>query len=126
MITMDYALSLKKYCFALPGRADVESFRGNHLLIRNQKALLVENGQEMVSILQPEKGKLSFQPKKTFAFLEKDEQSVLSLFPSEEVSFEELAAKIELPTAKLSAKLMSLILKGAIRELPGRHYKKND
>ncbi len=126
MITMHNAESLGKRCFALPGRADVESFRGNHLLIKNQKALLVENGQEMVSLLQPDKGKFSFQPKKSFAFLEKDEQSILALFPSEEISFEELAAKIELPTAKLSAKLMSLILKGAIRELPGKYYKKND
>jgi DNA processing protein len=104
MITMDYAHDLEKFCFALPGRADLESFRGNHFLIKNRKALLVENGQEMLSLLQPEKGKTSFQPKKTFAFLEKDEQSVLSVFPSEEISFEELAAKIELPTSKLSAK----------------------
>ncbi|MBI2743037.1 MAG: DNA-protecting protein DprA [Chlamydiales bacterium] len=125
MITMDYAHSLGKKCFALPGRIDVESFRGNHFLIKSGKALLVENGQEMVSILQPEKGKLSFEPTRNLAFLEEEERALLLCFPSEEVSFDELASKAKLSIPKLSAKLMGLVLKGAIREFPGKYYKKN-
>lgn len=125
MITMDLAHTLEKKCFALPGRVDMDSFRGNHLLLKSQKALLVENGQEMVCLLQPEKGKLSFEADHKLAFLEEDERLLLSCFPSEEISFEELAAKTNLPVAKLSAKLMGLVLKEAIREFPGKHYKKN-
>ena len=124
MITMDYALKLRKICFALPGRADTESFRGNHLLIKEKKAQLVENGAEMVSLLQPEKCKLSFQPKGSSAFLEEDETRLLAFFPSEEIGFEELAEKTKLPIAKLSAKLMSLLLKGVVREFPGKLFKK--
>ncbi len=124
MITLEMAQKLNKKCFALPGRADVESFRGNHLLIKEKKALLVENGQEMVSILQPEKGKLSFHSKMSLSFLDENEHWLLSLFPSEEIGFEELVLRTKLPVAKLSAKLMSLVLKGAIREFPGRLFKK--
>jgi len=123
MLTLEMAKNLGKPCFALPGRVDMESFRGNHLLIKSQKALLVENGQEMVSLLEPDKGKLSFHSKGVVPHGEGDEQELLSFFPTEEVSFDELMSRTKLAPSKLSAQLMMLVLKGAIREFPGRQYK---
>ncbi|MFI5333809.1 MAG: DNA-processing protein DprA [Chlamydiales bacterium] len=123
MLTLEMAKNFGKPCFALPGRIDLDSFRGNHALIKAQKAQLVENGQEMVSLLQPDKGKLSFHSRMAAPQLEGEEGQLLSFFRSEEVSFDELIDRTKLAPAKLSAQLMMLVLKGAIREFPGRQYK---
>lgn len=123
MITMEMAHSQGKFCYALPGRADVESFRGNHFLIKNQKAVLVEKAAEMLSILLPN---TDFTPKtgKSFVKLNLEEEQLIHLFPEEEVAIETLAEKTQLHAGKLNALLMGLVLKKVIREFPGKHYKK--
>lgn len=123
MITMEMAHSQGKYCFALPGRADSESFRGNHFLIKQQKATLVEKGEEMVSILLPDQ-KISPQIGKSFIELSEQEQQLVLHFPQEEIGIESLAEKTQFSLGKLNALLMGLVLKRVIREFPGKRYKK--
>ena len=124
MITMQMAESQGKICFALPGRADIDSFRGNHSLIKEQKARLVENGQEMLSILLPDGFRLT--PKKEFALfdVEQEERELLAFLSAEERSLEDLSAETDLPVAKLSALLMKLVLKQRVRQLPGKLYQR--
>jgi DNA processing protein len=123
MITMDMAHRQGKHCFALPGRIDNDSFRGNHFLIKKQKALLVEKGEEMVSILLP--------GAKTFKNIEKprieltdQEQQLINHFPKEEIGIEALAKKTQLAIGKLNSLLMGLVLKRVIKEFPGKYYKR--
>jgi DNA processing protein len=126
MITMEMAEKEEKKCFAIPGRADSESFRGNHFLIKEGKAKLVENWQEMLSILEP--GFLSERTnrdQRIFFTLSSDEQKVLACLSSEELFIEEIAKKSEMPIAKLNSLLIKLVLKQAIREFPGKYYKKS-
>jgi DNA processing protein len=123
MITMEMAEKAGRVCFCLPGRADIESFRGNHFLIKKGKAILVENWGEMLSILEP--GQVAYRQKETqrdFFGLDEEEQKLLSFLSSEEISIEHLAAKTSLPVSKLSSLLMGLVLKQVIRELPGKYY----
>jgi DNA processing protein len=128
MITMELAHKDRKKCFVIPGRIDAETFRGNHFLIKTQKAQLVENTQEMLSILEPQKKPGSNQPslplRSVYLGLSEDEQHLLHLFPAEEIAFEDLASKTALPIAKLGALLIGLVLKQVIREFPGKFYKK--
>lgn len=126
MITVDLALAQGKKCFVLPGRADIDSFRGNHFLIKSQKAQLVENAREMLSILEPEHANLSFRPISRSAVkpLSVEEEKLMKQLSSEEILLDALALKTEIPISKLSALLMGLVLKGVVRELPGKSYKK--
>jgi predicted Rossmann fold nucleotide-binding protein DprA/Smf involved in DNA uptake len=57
-------------------------------------------------------------------FLEKDEQALLKNMPRAEIGVEQLIALTSLAPQHLNALLMGLLLKGAIKELPGRLYKK--
>ncbi|MES2344401.1 MAG: DNA-processing protein DprA [Chlamydiota bacterium] len=123
MITMGIAHAQKKYCFALPGRADMESFRGNHFLIKKQKALLVEKGEEMISILLPET-KMIKTIKKPCIELTAQEKLLIDHFPIEEVGIEALAEKTQIAISKLNALLMGLVLKRVIKEFPGKYYKR--
>ena len=121
MITMEMAHFQKKMCFSLPGRADSESFRGNHFLIKEKKALLVENCADMLSLLGYP------NPSSVYSAaddLDLEEKELMTLLPSEEITIEELSLRTNLPIAKLSSLLMGLVLKQAVREFPGKFYKK--
>jgi DNA processing protein len=123
MITMEMACTQKKSCFTIPGRADMETFRGNHFLIKSQKAKLVENWQEMLSLLQPGEEVCRSVLIQTSLFeLDEEEEKLLASFSSAEISLDELAIKASLPIAKLNSLLMGLVLKQAIREFPGKLY----
>jgi DNA processing protein len=126
MITMHKAFLQQRPLFALPGRVDNENFKGNHLLIKSGKAQLVENAYDIASAFE---SLLSFKPepfKGDFPIfsLESEEKDLLKVFPSEEVSFDTLAANSQLHASKLTVLLMSLIIKKVVREFPGKRYKK--
>jgi DNA processing protein len=126
MITVNRALSLKRSVFAIPGRADAESFKGNHSLIKTGQAQLVENVDDIVSTFSD-----FFRPASQYCDivkneipLEPEERQFLQAIPAEEVSIEELIEYTKLPVMKLNVLLMSLVLKRAIREFPGKVFKK--
>jgi DNA processing protein len=125
MITMDRAFSQGRKLFALPGRADWEQFQGNHALIKNGQAYLVENAKDVVGHFEnlnlfPEKKALpSAKP-----MLEKEEHDLLSMLPQGEVGIDQLQQMTKLTISKLGVLLMSLVLKKAVKEYPGKIYKK--
>lgn len=126
MITMNLALSQKKSCFALPGRVDIESFRGNHHLIKTQKAHLVENAHEILSALHHghARSPATKEQQSSLFDLDQDEQQLMDLFPSHEICLEELSLLSNFSVAKLCSLLMGLVLKQKIREFPGKFFKK--
>lgn len=125
MITLEMAEKEGKPCFALPGRADYETFQGNHQLIKQKRAHLIENAQDILAILAPDQERGTEKSTQLSLFdLTSEEKNFLSILPPGEVGFEQLALQTKLPIAKLSSLLMELVLKQAIRELPGRLYKK--
>jgi DNA processing protein len=125
MITMEKAKAHQRKRYALPGRADGEHFRGNHALIK-QGVQLVENAQDIVNsfeFLFPTTNNHSLVYNRKL-HLEAEEEDLLRCLPSEEVTLEEIARLNPLPIAKLNVLLMSLMLKKAIKEYPGKIYKK--
>lgn len=125
MLTVERALHQGRPVFALPGRADLESFKGNHSLIKSGKAELIEDGDDVLKYF-----KMSFVQQNIPLFkglnypLEKEEEELLLQFPNQEVSIEELMLRASWPIAKLNGLLMSLVLKKVVKEYPGKIYKK--
>ncbi len=125
MITMQRALSHRRRLFALPGRVDVDTFRGNHALIKTGKASLVESADDIAgafSDLFPVRP-AEVTPAQFSIPLDPSEKKLLELFTPEEVSIDELMQKAQLPIAKLNVLLMSLVLKKLIREFPENFIK---
>lgn len=123
MITMDRAYQQKRKLFALPGRADNDNFHGNHWLIKTGRAQLIENAQDVISHFQ------DFFPKNLHKNINKisldsEEQSLFDLLPNEEISIDSLTAMTSLQIQHINRILMSLVLKKAIKEFPGKLYKK--
>jgi len=125
MITMEMAHAQHKKLFAIPGRLDSPSFAGNHLLLKNRHAELVANADDIckslnLSVLEPVKT----AKKKETLLLPKEEQALYNKLPEEEFSIEEIAQAQGTPVSKLNVLLMSLMLKRAVKEYPGKIYKK--
>lgn len=125
MLTVERALSQNRPVFALPGRVDQESFRGNHMLIKERKAELIENEQDILKNFNHGDLPLIFKtlPQSTFP-LEREEEELLRQMPIQEASIEELITRLQWPVAKLNVLLMSLVLKKRVKEFPGKIYKK--
>ncbi|MBA2368539.1 MAG: DNA-protecting protein DprA [Candidatus Protochlamydia sp.] len=125
MLTVGNALSQGRFVWALPGRADQENFKGNHLLIKQRKALLVENTYDVVQCLDSLLAPCSVEIKQSLQpSLEKEEVLFLQQLPSEELSIEEIIRHTRLPINQVSVLLMSLVLKKIVKEYPGKIFKK--
>lgn len=125
MITMEKAFSQKRKLFALPGRTDNENFRGNHSLIKDGKARLIEDADDILCHFED-----FFPP--SFAqsvaahpvYFDKNEWSLLEKMTHEEIGVDALAQLANLPVHQVHTTLMGLVLKKAIKEFPGKLYKK--
>lgn len=124
MITMDCASQQGKKLFALPGRADLDNFRGNHHLIKTGRAMLIENGDDIASHFD---GWLpGTSPQSTpssYSNLDQEELELLNLMPATEISIDQLSLQSSMPVHKVQRILMSLMLKKIIKEFPGKIYK---
>lgn len=126
MITMRKAQSQKKRLFAIPGRCDQENFKGNHLLIREGVAELVENGRQIGSAFNSFLGLINSR-KTTNNLnppLEKEELEFLENIPNEELNIDQLVNHTKLPVSKINVLLMGLLIKDLVKEYPGKIYKK--
>ena len=117
MLTMEMARKQNKGCFALPGRIDVPSFEGNFTLIKENRAKMITCPSEIVGSIPKE------NPKTNLSFSQ-EEESFLELLDGEEKSIETLVLLTQLPIMKLNVLLSRLLLKRAIKEFPGKIYKR--
>ncbi|MBA3958102.1 MAG: DNA-protecting protein DprA [Parachlamydiaceae bacterium] len=126
MITVDRALTYKRKLFALPGRIDQGMFQGNHHVIKTRQGQLVENATDIVNSFDDlfslvNTTKTTQLP--TFS-LGKEEQEFMSVLPKNELSIDEIVQLTKLPVMRVNVLLMSLVLKKAMKEFPGRMYKR--
>jgi DNA processing protein len=124
MLTANKAIVQGRPVFVLPGRADIENFRGNHQLIKSHKVHLIENSQDVIHFFDELIPKTNFLPKSEPIFLEIEETYLMERLTREEFTLDELQNKMQMPIQKLNVLLMSLVLKKAIKEYPGKIYKK--
>lgn len=127
MLTVELALDQKKKVFALPGRVDYDSFAGNHSLIKQGRAKLVVNAHDITcefNDLFSCFGSSLPSNKVQGILLDPEESQFLSSLPRAECTVDEIIEISKLPVTKVNVLLMGLVLKRAIREFPGRIYKK--
>jgi len=125
MITMEKAFMQKRKLFALPGRADNENFRGNHALIKSGRATLVENSDDIISHFEELFPRIQPQTFDNQCFyLDNQEQRLLEIMSFEEIGIDALSSLSNHPIYQTQTILMGLVLKKAIKEFPGKIYKK--
>jgi DNA processing protein len=125
ILTMERALRQGKKLFALPGRADIDSFRGNHAWIKEGKAQLIESAVDIANQFESlVTWGLKAPASSDLPSFGEEELSLMKMLPTVEVQIETISQMTKLPASKLNVLLMGLVLKKAVKEFPGKIYKK--
>ncbi len=111
LITARYALEQNREVFALPGKINSPVSKGTHLLIK-EGAKLVDSLEDVVEEL-PE----FFDLKAAALEFDFGERSLFSLLNEEGMCLEEIMGRSELKREDITKALLSLQLKGIIKEL---------
>jgi DNA processing protein len=139
MITAKYMLELDREVMAIPGRIDSPLARGPNSLIK-QGAKLIESIEDVMDELGSvgrqikdvvvETAAAAHKQREAPLFdtakipLTKYEKKVYDTMSSQEMHCDQIIDICELPAGKVNASLMSLRLKGLIKQLPGNFFKK--
>lgn len=127
MITATLANEYDRDVFAFPGKSSDKYSRGCNLLIKQQRASLIENAEDIEYLLAWESIKeeshqlkmplieLSGDEKRVFEYLEKTGKGLLN----------DISVSLCIPISKLSGVLLSLELKNMLYSLPGNMYTLN-
>jgi DNA processing protein len=126
LITSNFAVEQGRQVFATPGRIDSPNSQGCHKLIQNG-AKLVQSVEDILEefeyLIPPTKSEDGTEPKPTRTIqLTETENVVIGAISQEETSIDQITASCDLPPSVVSATLMVLEMKRAVRQLPGKRY----
>ena len=121
LITAKYAKEQGRKLFAVPGNIAASS-RGSNSLIK-QGAILVEGAQDILQELKiPAAGARSGGAAQDLPPLTQDEEPVFRQITNEPKHIDILMKESNSTPAGISGALITLELKGLVRQLPGKYY----
>ncbi len=128
LITAGMACDYNREVFAFPGRVEDEGSAGCNNLIRDQKAMLIQNAQDLVQAMGWEMtGTLPFPKETAASFVPSDptQQSVLAKLREAEdgIHVNSLVMETQLGYSDVITALMMLELEGVVKGLPGGMYR---
>ncbi len=121
LITTDFALEQGREVFAVPGNINSPYSRGCNRLIK-QGAKLVESVDDILEELELLINKTGAGQGKQMSLLDPEEERVLTQVPYQPVHADELIQLSGLSASKLSALMLSLELKGLVKQLSGKYF----
>lgn len=127
LITADIANSYNRDVFAVPGRPEDQWSSGCNSLIKNNKAMLVENAEDIEYFLDWETKKSKVPLQKTlFSDLDDNEKLIFELLAKQgELNIDSICRALTIPIYKLSPLLLQMEFKGLVKCYPGNLYKQS-
>lgn len=128
LITAELANDYNRDVFAFPGRVTDEWSAGCNLLIKSNRAALIDSAADILRYMNWEpqtSNKTAPVQTMLFADLSDDEQQLVSILRQniDGLQVNELALKTEKPVSKISSLLLGMEFKGIVKCLPGNLYK---
>lgn len=129
LITASYALEQGREVFAVPGSVSVPTSRGTNSLIK-KGAKLVEGSYDILSDLFPSMkeylrefaGRDDSPPEVPAFDLEPDEKTIFDCISLEPVHVDSLVSRSGIAASRALSLLLSLELKGAVRQVSGMRF----
>jgi DNA processing protein len=125
LITAEMANSYNRDVFAFPGRSiDSKSAGCNHL-IKNNKAVLLTDAQQLLELLGWQEKKIKpKQQKELFISLSPEETILVDILKEKElVHIDEIYLKSGLNSSSVAANMLNLEFQNVIASMPGKMYK---
>ncbi|MBI5856532.1 MAG: DNA-protecting protein DprA [Sphingobacteriales bacterium] len=127
MITAELANGYNKDVFALPGKVTDNKSAGCNYLIKNNKAMLLTDGKEILEVMgweaKSRKSGVRSQ-KELFIELSKEEKIVVEILKEKDsVHIDEINLKSGLSSSAVAAAILNLELQNVMVSLPGKLYR---
>ncbi|HRD58886.1 MAG TPA: DNA-processing protein DprA [Ferruginibacter sp.] len=126
LITAELGNSYNKDVFAFPGKTTDNKSEGCNYLIKNNKAILITNADDLLSGMNwnLEKKKKAGTQKQLFIELTAQEKTIYDILQQNNHNhIDELFAKSALSSSSMAAALLSLEMQGIVTRMPGKIYK---
>ena len=125
LVTADIANSYNRDVFAFPGRSNDLFSKGCNNLIKNNKAVLMENQADLEKAMNWDANTTTSKAIQTSLFVElnADEQKLMDLLKQGERFVDEITLETQLPMSRVSSLLLGLEFKALIVSMPGKMYK---
>jgi DNA processing protein len=125
MITAKLADAYNRDVFAVPGRTTDNKSSGCNYLIKNNKAILLTDADELLEVMgwKDKKQKVKKQ-KELFIELSADEKQIVQILQQKEtVHIDEINLSSGLSSSAAAAAILNLELQGVVAGMPGKMYK---
>ncbi len=124
MISAEFANQYARDVFAVPGRASDAKSAGCNLLLKTDRAQLVETAADLAEALGwAQAGRDRPVQTQLLLDLSPAETALVELIrQTPEIPVDQLAALAGLPSGELAAAVLGLEFKGVVRTLPGKRY----
>ncbi len=125
MITAELANNYNRDVFAFPGKTTDSKSAGCNYLIKNNKAFLLTDVQELLELMGWEKKKTKPKiQKELFIELSADEKIIADILKQKDaVHIDEIYLHSGLSSSSVAGAILNLELKNAVISLPGKMYK---
>ncbi len=125
LITANFAVDQNRELFAVPGDIRSKKSFGTNLLIKRNLAVPALSPKQVLEDLGFS-SMYEFKSEERKIELPDDEKRVYETLSFEPAHIDAVAEKLEMGVAEISVKLLNLEFKGLVRQLPGKHYIKNE
>lgn len=126
LITAELSNSYNKDVFAIPGKVNDSKSEGCNYLIKNNKAALVTNADDLLENMGWKEQKKTSIKKQRELFIELtlDEKIIIDILQQQEnIGIDELYLKSGLSSSAVASALLTLEMQSVIISLPGKIYK---
>jgi DNA processing protein len=127
MITAELANGYNKDVFAFPGRVTDAKSEGCNYLIKNNKAMLLTDAEELIEVMGWEERKKKSEvrsQKQLFIELTKDERIIVDILKEKETAaIDEINLRSGLSSSAVAAAILNLELQNVLVSLPGKLYR---
>ncbi len=125
LITVGYALEQGRDVFAVPGNITSRNSKGTNDLIK-KGAKLVESAEEVIDELKPQLTGILMEDRliseKKLPMMTDDEKTVYRHLDNESSHIDMIVRKTNMPAGSVLSILLSLELKGVVRQMEGKHF----
>jgi DNA processing protein len=121
LITASIALEQNREVFAVPGNIISKTSAGSNMLIRQGAKMVLQSEDIMEELAPALKGFIRSETRKAVE-LTAEEQAICSCLTREPVHIDIFSRGIELPVHKILDILLSLELKGVVRQSDGKRF----